>query len=109
LKAYVLSLAKCPVTLKEYFENPLLVTVFNLFNSKLRIFYCAIQNIEKQCTTVFTVKSKITKLLLNLEHRKPKVFFISCKRSGKRFTERRTNKNGVFCPSHLFNLWTGSA
>jgi hypothetical protein len=66
LKAYFLSLDKCPVSLQNFFENPLSFTLLHFLYSQLKTFS---HTIEKKDTTI-EVKNEISKLLEKLNCRK---------------------------------------
>jgi hypothetical protein len=52
------------VPLKNYFKNLVVFTILHFLASLIRIFSCAIQNIDKQGTSVLEVKSEVNKLLV---------------------------------------------
>jgi hypothetical protein len=61
LKYYFLSLEKCPISLQNFFKNPLSFTLLHSLASQLKTFSHTIKCIEKQDTTILEVKNEISK------------------------------------------------
>lgn len=77
LKSYFLSLDKCPITLKNFFENPLSFITLQFLSGQLRIFSNCILFIETESVTIIEVADKINILLNKLEARKSERFLTS--------------------------------
>jgi hypothetical protein len=69
-KSYFHSLEKCPVSLQNFFENPLSFILSHFLASQLKTFSHTIKCIEKQDTTLIEVKNEISKLLDKLNCKK---------------------------------------
>jgi hypothetical protein len=72
LESYFLSLENCPVSLQNFFENPLSFTLLHFLASQLKTFLYIIKCIEKQDTTITEVKNEISKLLGKLRKKERK-------------------------------------
>jgi hypothetical protein len=63
LKSYFLSLENCPVSLENFFENPLSFTPIYFLARQLKTVFHNMKCIEKQDTAISEVKNEISKLL----------------------------------------------
>jgi hypothetical protein len=59
LKSYFLSIDKCPISLKNFFENPLSITLLHFLASQLNTFSDTIKCVEKLEITVIEVKDEV--------------------------------------------------
>jgi hypothetical protein len=92
LKSDFHSLEKCPLSLQNFFENPLSFTLLHFLASQLKSFSHTINCIEKQDTTIWVteVQNETSKLLDKLNCRKTEISYNCCERSAARTRKRKT-------------------
>jgi hypothetical protein len=81
LKSYFFSIDKCPISLKNFFENPLSITLLHFLASQLKC-------VEKQEITVIEVKDEVNKLVEKLNCRKAEKFLTTTVRNQSQELER---------------------
>jgi hypothetical protein len=81
LKSYFLSIDKCPISLKNFFKNPLSITLLHFLASELKTFSDIIRCVEKQEITVIEVKDEVNKLVEKLHCRKAEEFLTTTVRN----------------------------
>jgi hypothetical protein len=81
LKSYFHSIDKCPISLKNFFENPLSITFLHFLASQLKTFSDTIKCVEKQEITVIEAKIEANKLVEKLNCRKAEKFLTTTVRN----------------------------